>query len=151
MKRNRITSLLLVLAVCFSFSACKVRFSEKYQFIDSEENIDAISIVKISYNDSSELIQTNIKTVDDKDGFLEKFRSVGCYIYFGDPVGPDSTEDEDKVIKISYKNGSYELINHCGQSEYISEKDKLSFYAGFNVFDKEQFEALISEYETEQQ
>ena len=151
MKKIRITSILVIIAVCFVFSACNIRFSEKYQFIDSEENIDAISIVKISYNDSSELIQTNIKTVDDKDGFLEKFRSVGCYIYFGDPVGPDSIEAEDKVIKINYKNGNYELINYCGQSEYISEKNKLSFYAGFNVFDKEQFEALISEYVTEEQ
>ena len=151
MKKIGITSIILMLAVCFSFSACKIRFSEKYQFIDSEENISSIAIVKLSYNDKSELIQTYLKNIENKDKFLEEFRSVGCYIYFGDPVGPDSTEDEDKVIKISYKNGSYELINHCGQSEYISEKDKLSFYAGFNVFDKEQFEALISEYITEQQ
>ena len=79
-----------------------------------------------------------LKSVND-------FKDVNCYTYFGDPTGVVVEGEEDTVIKVSYQNGEYELINWRGQAEDTLEKD-FSFYAGFSVFDEEQFEDLLMKY-----
>lgn len=51
------------------------------------------------------------------------------------------------VIRIEYLNGDYDLIDSYVQSKKRGD-EKLS---GRLIFDKEQFEALISEYVTKEQ
>lgn len=64
------------------------------------------------------------------------------YTWFGDPIPATSEGVEDTVIKIVYENGEYELINWKGQSRYLAERG-LKYYAGYRVFEEQQFETLI--------
>ena len=128
---------------CSVLAACRVR--ENYAFLDSVDEISEISIVSISFDENNEVVQTKIRKIEDTEAFLNDFKAVDCYTYFGDPTGVVVKGKEDTVIKVSYQNGEYELINWRGQAEDTLEKD-FSFYAGFSVFDEEQFEALIEKY-----
>jgi hypothetical protein len=134
---------LFVLLICCFVSACRVK--ETYDFLNATDEISDISIVAISFDENDEVIQTEIRKIDNISAFLDDFKAVSCYIYFGDPTGVVSEGKEDTVIKITYQNGEYELINWKGQAEDTLEKD-FNFYAGFSVFDEEQFEALITKY-----
>jgi hypothetical protein len=57
--------------------------------------------------------------------------------------------EDDIVIKITYKNGEYELIHHSGQGKYCHFEDQPSFLqttAGRRDFDEKQFNDLIEKY-----
>ena len=70
-----------------------------------------------------------------------------CYTYYGDPTGVTPEGVSDTVIKISYVNEEYELINWTGQAKCTTENG-FRYYAGYNVFDENQFEALIEKHLT---
>ena len=53
--------------------------------------------------------------------------------------------EHSKVIKITYKDGEFELIDAGGQAEYTLER-KYRNYTGFRYFDTTQFNALITKY-----
>ena len=130
-----------LLLICFFLTAC--RYTTEYKFIQPEENISAISIVTISFNQENEVVLTEDSVISDIDAFLEEFCKVRCYVYFGDPTGVTEEGVSAKVIKISFKDGSYELINWDGQAKYTSERG-LDFYAGFRIFEKDNFFQLIN-------
>ena len=130
-----------LLLICFSLTAC--RQTTEYNFIQTEENISAISIVTISFNQENEIVLTEDSTISDIPVFLEEFHKVRCYVYFGDPTGVTEEGSSAKVIKISFKDESYELINWNGQAQY-TPKTGFNFYAGFHVFDEDGFCKLIN-------
>lgn len=131
------------LLVCLLLVSC--RHQEMYHFLNSADKISDISILAISFRENGEMIQTEIKKIDDINTFLDDFKSIKCYTYYGDPTGVTPEGSEDTVIKISYKNDEYELINWTGQSEYTTESG-LRYYAGYSVFDEKPFKSLIAEY-----
>lgn len=134
---------IIITLSCLHFGACRRR--ETYRFLNATDKIANISIVTISFDENGRIEQTEVQRVDDIDGFLNDFRSVACYTYFGDPIGVTQKGIEDTVIRVQYTNDEYELINWKGQSEYTQERG-FSYYAGFNVFDEKQFESLIEAY-----
>ena len=118
------------------------RFPETYNFKHPTDDIIEISIVELSFGENGKLIETKIRQIADTESFLADFKKIECYMYFGDPLGVTPEGVEDTVIKITYENGEYELINWKGQAEYTSEKG-LIYYAGYCVFDEKQFESLL--------
>ena len=128
---------------CLFFASC--RHKETYAFLNSTDKIVGISVVKISFSDNGEVIQTEVREIKDTKAFLDDFKGIDCYTYYGDPLGISEEGSEDTVIKIFYENDEYELINWLGQAKYTCENG-FSYYAGFSVFDEMQFEALIEEY-----
>lgn len=136
-------AIFIIALMCLLLVSC--RQQETYSFLNSTDEISDISIVAISFDDDGEMLQTEIKKIDGTDVFLDDFRSVNCYVYYGDPIGVTQEGIDDIVVKISYDNDEYELINWQGQSEYTQERG-FRYHAGFSVFDEEQFEALIAKY-----
>lgn len=138
------TVILIVCLICL-LSSCRHR--ETYPFLNSIDEILNISIVGISFNENGEMTQTEIEKIVNTDVFLDDFRDINCYTYYGDPAGVTPEGVSDTVIKISYTNDEYELINWTGQAEYTTEKG-FRYYAGYSVFDEKQFESLIAKYLT---
>lgn len=124
-------------------TSCDVR--ETYRLLHNEEEISAISIVRVYLSEEDDLVQTCRVVIDDVDAFLVDFRNVDCYVWFGDPIGLQPAPEGTDVVKIEYRNGDYELIDCNGQTEY-TEKRGLVYYAGFSMFDENQFTALIGKY-----
>lgn len=138
------TLLLFVVVISVLFMpSCRHR--EAYDFMNSTDSIERISIVELTINMDGGLTETELQAIVDINAFLEDFGSVNCYTYFGDPVGITPGEKGVSVIKITYDNGEYELIDWKGQAEFNPEKG-FKNYVGFCVFDEEQFEALITKY-----
>ena len=114
--------------------------------MESTETISEISIVHLSFDENSKLIENELSVIDDRQEFINSFRKIDCYVFFGDPLGVTPTGVEAKVIKIAYESGEYELINWQGQAKYTAERG-FQYYAGYSVFDQEQFEHLINDYQ----
>ena len=88
--------------------------------------------------------QETLNVVEQTEVFIEKFNSISCYVWYGDPLGID-LDYVGNAIKIIYKNDEYELVLCNGKAIYNAELG-FSNYRGYRVFDKEQFDALINEY-----
>lgn len=131
-----------IFVLLFLLSSCRVQ--TEYDFLLPNDEIVEISVVTLHHEDG-EVIETEVKKVEDTAAFLEEFKKIGCYVYFGDPTGVTPDETDGTVIKILYQNGEYELINYCGQARYLEERG-LVYYAGYYAFDREAFEALIKTY-----
>ena len=140
---RKIYMIIILMLTSVILSSC--RHKETFQLLNEEVEISAISIVEISFDEEGEVIQTELNTIEDIDAFLDDFREVDCYTYFGDPTGITVEGVEANVIKILYENDEYELINWNGQADYTLKRG-FRFYRGFSVFDETQFNSLISEY-----
>lgn len=138
--KTKIYVILVLLATLFLATSC--RHKNTYDFSNPIEHIVAVVVVNLSFDEAKMLVETEVKQVTDIDGFLNAFCALDCYTWFGDPIPATPEGVEDTVIKIVYKNGEYELVNWNGQSKSATEKG-LVYYAGFRVFDEQQFESLI--------
>ena len=132
-----------IILILFCFASC--RQAKTYSLLNPGDEIDSISIVTVSFNDDSDIVQTEMKKVEDVQVFLNEFSNIDCYTFYGDPRGLTNEGEEDTVIKICYKNGEYEMINWSGQANYTIKRG-FRFYAGYSVFNEEQCELLLSEY-----
>ncbi len=132
-----------IILILFCFASC--RQAKTYSLLNPGDEIDSISIVTVSFNDDSDIVQTEMKKVEDVQVFLNEFSNIDCYTFYGDPRGLTNEGEEDTVIKICYKNGEYEMINWSGQANYTIKRG-FRFYAGYSVFNEEQFELLLSKY-----
>ena len=133
----------IILLILLLFSACK--HEETYKFLKPIDEISAVSIVEISFSEGGEIIQTEIQIINDINAFFNSFTQISCYTYYGDPTGITEEGVTDTVIKISYFSGEYELINWSGQATYTTDRG-FRYYAGYNIFDEDQFDALIAQY-----
>ena len=141
-----ILGIFVLMVVFFTLSACSGK--KAYEFINEESEISTIEIVKLCEYDkeAGEFREEIISTIEDHSTFLSDFKKIDCYNHWSDPTG---VEENDVVIKITYKNGEYELIHHYGQGKYRHFEDNPSFlqvYAGYRYFDEEQFNDLIEKY-----
>ena len=144
MKKTILPLLSLFVLVFLLLSNISCRVKETYNFLNSSEKITNISIVTLSF-ENDELIQTTIANIENKSTFLDDFSQIKCHVYFGDPCAATPEGTPDTVVKITYENGEYELINWNGQSTYTVERG-FNYYAGFSIFDEEPFKLLISKY-----
>lgn len=135
---------LLVALICLCLISCNVQV--RYSFMHSTNDISAVYVVTISFDEEDELTETELAEIEDIGEFLKDFRSLDCYEWFGDPCGPTEDYKEDTVVKICYNNGDYELINWCGRAKYFDEEERLRYYSGYNVFDEEPFELFLADY-----
>ena len=141
MKKRLLILVGMVLALCLN--ACRVR--ETYSLLHSTDEISSVYIAYVQFDDKDQVVQTERSKINDVDAFIDDFKKVACYTYFGDPVGPVDKAEVADVIKIVYDNGDYELIAYNGQAEYTQARG-YNHYAGFSIFDEEQFMTLISNY-----
>ncbi len=140
---KKIVSICIIFGLSFLLVSCRVQKS--FDFLNHPDEITDISIVTISFGDNDEPVLTELEQIFDKTAFLKDFADIDCFAYFGDPSGVSDPDTETAVIKISYRNDEYELINWNGQAKYTLEKG-FNFYAGYSVFDKAQFDALLQKY-----
>ncbi len=116
----------------------------EYNFIDRITEISAIEIVKLGKSQYESQIpdnQTVIAKVEDTSEFLMKFAELDCFL---STQIPTRVPDDSIVIRISYNDGSYELISANGQSKSFLG-DTYAF-DGYRYFDKTQFSDFINEY-----
>ena len=144
MRNKRITAVAIILIMlALILTGCRVR--EKYKLLHQEDEVSSVEIVTVLFDEEG-IADLQVKAcISDVKVFMKDFRSVPCYVYFGDPIGLKKNPSGIDVIRITYQNGDYELIDYNGQSEYTQERG-FDYYAGFNVFDEEQFEELIEKY-----
>lgn len=140
---EKIFTVFIVFFTLISLVSCK--HEEVYSLLNPTDEISNISIVSLSFDKNNKLIQKEIQKIDDVNSFLDDFRKIECYTYYGDPTGVTVEGVEAVVIKISYENGEYELINWNGQAEQTEDRG-FRFYSGYSVFNEEQFETLITKY-----
>lgn len=141
MKRIKVIIAFIVILVF----ATSCRHIEKYRLLNPIDDIIEISVVELSFENDGSLQVTKSKIIENTNEFMEDFRSIACYTYFGDPIAATSEGVETTAIEITYQNGEYEIINWKGQTKYTLTKG-LTYYAGFNVFDEQQFVGLIQKY-----
>ena len=147
MKRCTVAILLLLIGI--SLTACSVETN--YNFMNPTDEISAISIVEVTYDDNNDRVQTEISEIHDISGFLCEFNGITCTtaIIPMEPVPIEENGVAVTVIKFSYNNGEYELVNWKGQSKYRLTNvynPGMHFYSGYYKFDQNDFEALIAKY-----
>ncbi|MBQ2815581.1 MAG: hypothetical protein IJE65_02820 [Clostridia bacterium] len=140
---KKIAFVLEIILMLFCFVSC--RHAKTYNLLNPIDKIDSISIVTVSFNEDSDIVQTEVKKIEDIRSFLNELSNIDCYTFYGDPRGLTNEGEEDTVIKICYKNGEYEMINWSGQANYTIKRG-FRFYAGYSIFDEDQFELLLSKY-----
>lgn len=134
--------LLFMLIVSVLLSCCGCIRKKKYEFLQDTANICSIQIVEIGKrDDNGEIKQTTICIIENIEAFLKDFSEVDCSSVFRDPAPLSGNET---VIKILYTDGNYELIAYYAQSKFYD--GYLHWYAGYYVFNEEQFDGLIIKY-----
>ena len=114
-----------------------------YDFLHPNSEIKSIEIVEIGLIDNNlpEPEQKNIRVIDDIASFLNDFSKIDC---FERRTNPSRPREGCALIKITYNNKEYELIDYNGQSVF---RDGYYYaYSGWYSFDEDQFSALVSKY-----
>lgn len=78
--------ILLIIFIVFSLLLVSCRYPETYSFLNSTDEIKKITIVQLSFDNEGSLIETEIQKIEDINTFLEDFKKISCYKYFGDPT-----------------------------------------------------------------
>ncbi|MBQ2737690.1 MAG: hypothetical protein IJF38_03295 [Clostridia bacterium] len=140
---------LLSLLIMLSLFGCSVR--HPYEFWGEEDKIEKIEIIKCRYYIFDEVITgfdyDIICRVDDTQAFLYDFSKLTCYLVLYDPRSAFRENHEDVAIKMTYTDGSYEVINPYGQSTFDSHDNSYDAYYGIYSFDNEEFNSLIDKYQ----
>ncbi len=136
-------SLIFCIVVSLFLVSCHTR--SEFDYLHPTDEIAAVYIVNLQLLDDGELLQTERASITDVDFFISEFSQLECYVYYGDPVAPVSSEKMVDAIKILYSNGDYELIAYNGKSEYTENKG-FNLYAGYRIFNEDEFKNLISSY-----
>ena len=139
--KRRILSVVLCLIIIFStvfLCGCK----KNYRFLNDTSEIHSIEIVTLGPPQDGDIIpqQTVVCKVEDISGFLQDFSKVDCF----SQMPPSEVRELSTVIKITYNNGEYELIDSEGQSQFYD--GYYYFYCGSYHLDEEQFQNLIKKY-----
>lgn len=140
MKKTRLLCLCQLLCLAL-LSSCQ---RTAYIFMHPREEIMSVEIVEADYDASSgEASQQTLVAIKDKDSFLNKLEKIG---YKNRLIGgPTGIDDRYIAVKISYKNGDYEVFDYGARSEYTSSEG-YDVYLGFGSFSKEAFYGLLAEY-----
>ena len=133
---------IIFIFICMLFlSSCTMK--AKYKFMHDPSTITKIEIVHIdNIIETKGVESTTLATITDTNAFLKDFEALSCYLIYTDPKGIDNGSD---VIKITYDNNDYELIDCAGTSKFTSEGGFMH-NKGYRYFADEEFSALINKY-----
>ena len=124
----------LLLLVSWMTSVC----GEKtyYSFIHPVDEIESVEIV--SAENSLVFAVTKTLSETEKSDFLQQFQSMkfGTY-YVGDPMGVHG-----KAVKLTYRNGDYEMICYFW-AEYVKNSE---IYFTWKHCDEAEFHALLDSF-----
>lgn len=114
-----------------------------YKFLHNSSEIERIEIVEVTgkYIDGQDE-QVFICSVEDKEALLKDLKELKCSRILGDTT---CIQPGDKVVKIIYKNGEYELIGYYGQAKYTKERGYQK-HKGRRSFQENDFEAFVMKY-----
>lgn len=115
-----------------------------YKFDQARSNIETVEIVEADYFFGSGYGEQNLLVaIDDVDSFLEKLENIE---YEESLSGPDPIEKRTLAVKVSYKNGDYEVFDSKSKSSVMSENEGVYRGRVFGAFDTDEFYDLIFEY-----
>ena len=119
-------------------------FFRNQSFICNVEEVSSIQIVRLEeYVEEEYQFEYNVLAeISDLDTFVNRLKGIEHSTYFGTP---SRMKTGDVVVRIDYHDGNYDLIHHHVQ--WFNHPGQEN--GGCFAFDKEQFEALISDYVTE--
>lgn len=109
----------------------------------SDKKIEIVEVGEKKTQNGGDAFQQTIMIceVPNQIAFLCDFREMNCYWVWNDPMGVQLGE---KVIKILYADGDYELIGVNGQAK--CKNGRYLWDEGLSCFDENQFNALIAKY-----
>jgi len=138
MKRKIISLCLFLVTLLFLLSSCF--FFKKTYFCNIDE-VESIQIIRLDeYIEKGYGFEyTVLCEIDDLDTFVDKLNKIEYSTVYGAPFVFDIG---DIAILVNYKNGDYDRLHYKVQVLYRSGEIK----HGRVFFDKEQFNALISDY-----
>ena len=146
MKKYYLISLVVSL-VLFLFTGCN---GSKYKFIQPIKNIIKIEYVIVGERKNPDNLPLSkvpheLKIVSELSNykindFIKDLVKVEFHYIYTDPV---TIEKGELAVKISYKNGDYELISANSQAKYVNENYKST---GRYSFDNNQFQGLLDKY-----
>ena len=129
--------IILMSLLMFLLSGCN---KTDFPFIQPTRDIVKIELVIYNYP-SDEITVIKELSNDEFTSFIRDFKNMDCFLCLGDPETMWTSEG----IKITYKNGDYQIINANSEARYYSEEDKLK-REGLYFFNDEEFEALKDKY-----
>lgn len=127
-----LSTVILFLLVLTTLTSCS---GDAYSF---EKSIDEIKSIEIVSAENS-LEFTIIKTLSEgeKESFIEQFKKIKFYQYFGDP-----SRVYGNTIKVEYSNGDYEMI--CSYTAEYVKNGNVHFL--FKRCDEEEFNELLDNF-----
>lgn len=134
----KILPVLLIACLCCLLTACD-RFY-KWEVAQGVKNISSIEIVEI-ITESDYTILCEIKP-ENYEELVKEVQSMDLYKYSGEPHNLSG-----KAFKISFKDGSYDLIAVREPRHYIKEQDGYIYSEySWRFFQKDQFDQLIEKW-----
>ncbi len=130
----------IVMMILILIYGCGEKEFRFYHDIDEIERIEIVSVKFIP--DEGIVSQDIICSVEDINAFINDFKDLEYDSFFGNPRG---IVKDEIVIKITYTNDEYELIDSIGGALYFNETG-LKNYKGYHVFIEEEFSELIEKY-----
>lgn len=131
--------LMCIVCICAFLCGCFLLPDQHYTC--EAEDVRSVQIVRLGEVIEGEYRYdyTILHNVEDKDDFIRKLNDIRQTINWGDPyvLYPGYV-----VIRIEYINSDCDLVYSNAQSIQRGEKKR----NGYACFNKEQFNALISEY-----
>ena len=135
------TTRFLICIVCICAFLCGCFLLPDQHYTCEAEDVLSVQIVRLGEVIEGEYRYdyTILHNVEDKDNFIRKLNDIRQTINWGDPyvLYPGYV-----VIRIEHINGDCDLVYSNAQSIQRGEKKR----RGYACFNKEQFNALISEY-----
>lgn len=143
---KRFMALFTIMCATIMLLCCGCGLLGEQEFSCNVDEVKTIQIVTLDeyIKEEYRFEYTVLAEVSDHSYFIDRLKSIKTTFMWGEPF---VLEIGFTVIRIEYLNGDYDLIDSYVQSKKRGD-EKLS---GRLIFDKEQFEALISEYVTEEQ
>ena len=129
----------LICIVCICAFLCGCFLLPDQHYTCEAEDVRSVQIVRLGEVIEGEYDYTVLCDVEDKDDFIRKLNDIRQTINWGDPyrLYPGYV-----VIRIEHSNGDCDLLYSNAQSLQRGERER----NGYACFNKEQFNALISEY-----
>lgn len=131
-------SVLCLLVQLFLYTGCSLN---AYKFDQEKTNIKRIEIVEANYSFFlSTGTQNTLVVIDDIDHFVDEIRKIN---YEGSISGPEKIEKRTLAVKVSYKNGDYEVFDSNNKSSVIRENEGVYRGRIFGFFDDEFYDLLF--------
>lgn len=132
--------LVTVVALCLMISSCS--FNDTFELYHDADRIVSIDIVDVGI---VAMTQCDIRAsypVADIEAFLNDFFKMECFVSYP----PSDVQDNSRMIRITYDNGKYELIDRWNTVRYMPENEFPFSHQTARQFHEEEYNALIEKY-----